>query len=123
MNHLLTSELFKYLLGQTEPVVFLGNIIFAALGIFVVLLLGTNLRNPKSTGSPEKFSWNYLWCDNARRIYASAICVLISLRFAPEIFGWDITAWKAFCIGLAWDTITFIIKQKTSIFDPKPADK
>lgn len=113
------KEFFRYILGPTEPAFFAACVFFAAIGVFLVLLMGTSLRDKSSPGSPETFSWSYLWSDNARRIYASSICVLLSLRFAPEIFDWELTLFKALCIGLAWDTILLIVKQKTNILDPK----
>jgi len=109
----------NYLLGPTSPALFAACVFFAAIGIFFVLLLGTQLRKPDSPYSPVKFSWSYLWSDNARRIYASVIAVLISLRFYPEIFGKDITPLLAFGVGTAWDGIALFIKQKTSLLDPK----
>jgi hypothetical protein len=109
----------KYLLGPTEPGLFTASVFFAAVGILFVLLLGTTLRVKHSKSSPEKWSWSYLLSDNAKRIYAGVIATLLSLRFMPELFGWELTVWKALCVGMAWDTILLIIKQKTSIFDPK----
>lgn len=113
------DNFFRHLLGPTDPAFFAACIVFASAGVFLVLVMGTGLRDKKSPTSPEKFSWAYLWSDNARRIYASAICVLASLRFAPEIFSWELTEFRAFCIGMAWDGISLFVKQKTTILDPK----
>jgi hypothetical protein len=108
-----------YLLGPTPPPLFLACLLFAALGIFLVLLLGTRLRDKNSPYSPAKFDWNYLFSDNAKRIYASILAVVITLRFLPELTGWELDPWKALCVGTAWDGILLWIKQKTSILDPK----
>lgn len=113
------KEFFRHLLGPTDPAFFAACVFFAGVGVFLVLLIGTRLRDKGSATSPEQFSWAYLWSDNARRIYASAICVLLSLRFAPELFDWELTLFKALCIGLAWDGILLFVKQKTNILDPK----
>jgi hypothetical protein len=107
----------KELFGSIDPALFAAYLFFAGIGIFFVLMLGTQLRNQNSQ---RKFSWAYLFSDNAKRIYASIIAVVISIRFAHDIFGWEINSFKAFCIGTAWDGIALFIKQKTNILDPSP---
>jgi hypothetical protein len=119
MNHFLSSQFFKYILGNTEPALFAACIVFAGLGILLVLLLGTNLRDKTSVESPQKFSWNYLMSDNARRIYSSALATIITLRFMPELTGWSLSMFNAFVIGTMWDGIALFIKQKTSLLDPR----
>lgn len=116
----LKSQFFGYLLGNTEPALFAACVVVAAIGIFLVLLTGTRLRDKTSdTSSPQKFSWSYLWSDNAKRIYSSVIATLLTLRFAPELLGFDLTPFHALGIGLAWDGLALLIKQKTAILDPK----
>lgn len=110
----------KYILGNTDPALFGEALFWATIGVFFVLLIGTRLRDPQSQYSPTHFSWRYLFSDNAKRIYASIIAVLASLRFMPELFGWELSAWKGFVIGMGWDTIALIVKQKTNLLDPKP---
>lgn len=117
-HHFLTSTFFKYLLGTTEPALFAACVVFACLGIFLVLLWGTRLRDKSSIDSPTQFSWSYLWSDNAKRIYASALCTLLTLRFVTELTGWALEPFKAFVIGTMWDGIALFIKQKTSLLDP-----
>jgi hypothetical protein len=109
-----------YLFGGIDPALFGASLIFAALGILFVLLLGTGLRAPLSPNSPQKFSWKYLWNDNLKRILASALAVLITLRFMTEITTWELTPWKAFVVGTGWDGIALFLKQKTKWLDPKP---
>lgn len=109
----------KYILGGIDPSFFFACMFFSFLGILLVLLLGTRLRDKESLNSPNKFSWKYLMSDNAKRIYASIIATLLTLRFMTEITGWELNQWKAVCIGTAWDSIALFIKQKTNILDPK----
>lgn len=113
------KDFFHYLLGETSPALFAACIFFAAFGVFIVLMAGTRLRDPSSIGSPEKFSWKYLWSDNFKRIIASMMCVLATLRFMPEMFNMTLTPFTAWCVGLAWDSVLLLVKQKTSILDPK----
>jgi hypothetical protein len=114
------NTFWNHMLGPTDPWLFLACVIFAGAGVFFVLLLGTKLRDKDSPYSPNKFSWNYLWCDNARRIYASALAVILTLRFLPDLMGWNLDPFKALCVGMGWDGILLFIKQKTAILDPKP---
>lgn len=112
--------MFKtYILGGIDPQLFLSCIIFAAIGVFFVLVSGTALRDKNSLNSPVGFSWRYLWSDNNRRVYASVLAVLITIRFLPEVTGIDLNPFRALCVGLFWDGIALLLKQKTSIFDPK----
>jgi Ni/Fe-hydrogenase subunit HybB-like protein len=114
------KELKGYLIGPTEPILFLACVIFAGLGILLVLLMGTRLRDRNSDHSPSGFSWRYLWSDNFKRVFASVLAVLITLRFITELTGWELSPWKAFVIGTFWDGIALWLKQKTNMLDPKP---
>lgn len=109
-----------YILGDIDPGLFTAAFIFACIGILLTLLLGTTVRDVKSDSSPQHFSWKYLWSDNTKRIIANVICVLLTLRFMPEVMGIELSVWKGLIVGLSWDTLFLIIKQKTSILDPKP---
>lgn len=109
---------WKNVLGPTDPALFAACVFFAVIGIVFVLLLGTRLRDKGSPYSPEAFSWSYLISDNMRRIYASVIAVLITLRFMTELTGWELSVWKAFIVGTAWDSILLFVKQKTDLLDP-----
>lgn len=113
------DKFFRHLLGPTDPAFFAACIVFAAAGVFLILMAGTKLRDPKSVNSPQEFSWRYLWSDNAKRIYASAIAVLVTLRFLPEVLNLELTEFRAFCIGVGWDGILLFVKQKSNILDPK----
>lgn len=110
----------NYITGNTDPVFFLWCMLFfAGLGILFVLLMGTKLRDPDSVNSPKKFSWSYLGSDNFKRILASLIAVYISLRFMPELFGWQVNEWRSLLVGMAWDSIALIVKQRSKLLDPK----
>lgn len=108
-----------YILGDVEPALFIASAFFAFIGILIVLLLGTRLRDKESETSPEHFSWRYLLSDNAKRIFASVLCTLVVLRFMPEVLGVKLSAWMGFVVGTFWDGIALIIKQKTTLLDPR----
>lgn len=109
----------NYLTGPTDPGYFLACLFFAGLGIVFILLAGTRLRDPQSQSSPAKFSAAYLWSDNVKRILASLLAVYLTLRFMPEVLGWELSEWKSVLVGCAWDGIALFLKQKTNWLDPK----
>jgi len=111
----------QQLLGNLDPQLYIASFIAALVGILFVLLLGSTLRSVESKSSPKNFSWSYLLSDNAKRIYLNILAVIITLRFMPEIIGTELSVWKGFIVGTAWDGLALFIKQKTNILDPKKA--
>lgn len=114
------SPFWTQVLGEgNDPATLGAAFLFALIGIFITLLLGTYARTPESPNSPKIFSWAYLWSDNFKRIVATLLMVIVSLRFIHDIFGFELSAWHGFVIGTGWDGLAFIIKQKTRLLDPK----
>lgn len=114
------SPFWNEVLGKdNDPNVLGAAFLFALIGIFITLLLGTYARVPDSPTSPKGFSWSYLWSDNFKRIVATLLMVVVSLRFIHDIFGFELSAWHGFIVGSGWDGLAFIIKQRTKLLDPK----
>lgn len=109
-----------YLLGGIDPALFAACFIAAGVGALITMLAGTTLRDPDSPESPIKFSWSYLWSDNIKRIILNILLILVCLRFMPEIFDMELQMWKALLVGLGIDGLLLIVKQKTTLLDPKP---
>lgn len=109
----------KYILGDIEPGLYLACLLFALVGVLITLLVGSTMRDPNSKYSPLKFSWRYLLYDNAKRILLNLLLIMVSLRFMTELTGWELSVWKAFIIGIGYDSLLLIVKQKTSLLDPK----
>lgn len=114
------KEFWQEVLGKSDPATLAAAFFFALIGIALTLLWGTTARDPNSPASPVKFSWQYLWKDNLKRIVSVLLMVIISLRFMPELFNFELSSWHGFVIGISWDSIGFVIKQKTKLFDPTP---
>lgn len=108
------------ILGKNDPSTLGAAFVFAIIGVFLTLLWGTTARQPASAGSPVGFSWKYLWNDNLKRIIAVLLMVSVSLRFMPELFNFELSAWHGFIVGISWDGLAFLIKQKTALLDSKP---
>ncbi len=113
------KEFIQELIGHASPGIMAASFVFACIGILFVLLMGITVRDVKSTESPVQFSWNYLFCDNNKRIMSGLLAVIVSIRFAPDIFNFELKAWHGFMIGTVWDSLAFFIKQRTNILDPK----
>ena len=113
------SPFWQEILGKgNSPDILAAAFIFALIGHFLVLLGGTMLRNPTSTGSPDKFSIPYLIYDNAKRIAYVLLLIIAAIRFSPDLFGIQVSPWGGFLVGAGLDSIALIIKQKTKILDP-----
>lgn len=110
----------EHILGGIDPGLFLASTLFAFIGVLVTLLVGATLRKVDSQWSPKDFSWGYLIYDNAKRILLNVLLIFVTLRFMPELTGWDLSVWKGFVVGVGYDGLLLIVKQKTSILDPKP---
>ena len=109
----------EYLLGGINPALFAACFIAACVGGLITMLAGTKLRDPSSPESPVKFSWSYLWSDNIKRIILNVLLILVSLRFMRELFNMELEMWKSLLVGLGIDGILLIVKQKTTLLDPK----
>lgn len=114
------SSFWQEILGKNDPGVLLAAFVFALIGHAIVLLGGTFLRVPASTNSPQKFSLSYLLYDNAKRISYVILLIIVGLRFLPDLTGMQVTGWGGFLVGSGLDTVALVIKQKTSLLDPKP---
>ena|ERR1700754_4922173 len=113
------SAFWSEILGKNDPGILAAAFVFALLGHALVLLGGTMLRDPQSTGSPQKFSLSYLFCDNAKRILYVLLLIVVGLRFLPDLTGMQVTGWGGFLVGSGLDAVALVIKQKTKLLDPK----
>jgi hypothetical protein len=88
---------------------------WVGIGIFMSLLLHTTGRDVMSENTPIRFSWQFFWKDNIKRIFVSFMLIYITLRFTPSILGIKVTDYVAFAIGFINDKLAQIIKDKTSM--------
>lgn len=112
------STFISELLGKNDPGLLAAAFAFAILGHGLVLLGGTALRQPKSPLSPQKFSLPYLLYDNGKRILYVLLLIVASLRFMPDLFGFQLSAWGGFLVGFGLDSVALLIKQRTKLLDP-----
>jgi hypothetical protein len=123
-------ENYNYLLGFLNPLLFGTMVLFSALGIAISLLWDAQGRDQSSVHTPEKFSLKFLLRDNWKTIVVTILVVLLTLRFAPNLFpdqfkGEDIgqpagvEKWLfgSFLIGLVYNQLVQFLKKKISILN------
>jgi len=113
------KEFISSILGTATPLLFLSLLFFALLGQTLSLLLQTTNRDVNSRETPVSFSWRFFFQDNWKRALLGILMIYISLRFAPELFGVEISEWWALVIGFSNDKIAQILKDKTNLLGQK----
>lgn len=105
------SEYWNILLGEIKPIEFLALVSWGIVGIIVNVLIHASTRDVDDPCSPETFSWKYLLCDNYKRIIIGILLLIIGIRFSYEIFGFSITAFSSFWIGLTFHKLINIFRK------------
>jgi hypothetical protein len=106
------KEFLHLVIGTDNWPMYFAEWFFAIAGIVVSLLIGVANRKPLSETSPVHFSFSFFWSDNFRRIMTTVILVFLTLRFANELIGVDISLWGSLGIGLVHDSLAGILKKK-----------
>lgn len=110
----------EYLLGGLEVNLFIACLLFAGLGILLALTLQALFRNKYSETTPTVWSWKFWFLDNWRKALITIILVYISIVFSYQVFQVEISTWFAFLIGLGFDNILKLVKnKKQELFTPK----
>lgn len=108
------------LLGTTHYGHFFVALLFAYAGALVSLLIHATNRDKESARSPYKFDLNFLLSDNAKRVYLSAIALLLFVRFYPDITqGSEVSAYVALTTGIGVDKVLEFFRNKCVIDTPK----
>lgn len=103
------SETFNLFMGElTLPMLLAGSLMAFGGNLFGVLLGATN-RDQASSRTPYKFSWRFLFKDNAKRFYRSTataiMAVFFSLRFSNEMLGTAFSMPYCFVLGFGLDQL------------------
>jgi hypothetical protein len=97
----------------------LALLLFALLAATLSILLQTTSRDVYSNNTPRHFDWIFFIADNWKRALTSLLLICIALRFAPELFGVEISEFWALVIGFGNDKIAQILKDKTNLLGQK----
>jgi hypothetical protein len=106
------KEFLHLVIGTDNWPMYFAEWFFAILGITLSLLIGVATRKPLSETSPVHFSFSFFWSDNMRRILVTVLSVFVTLRFANDIIGVDISLWGSLGIGLSHDLLVGLLKKK-----------
>lgn len=101
----------EQLMGPGDPGTFLAAIVFALVGVIISLLYSSSKRDT-AKDSATNFSWSYLLLDNIRRVVLSILLILVTLRFSREILGADLTMYLALLVGIGFDRLGAILRDK-----------
>lgn len=115
MNNSFTSELSHYLLGDISSAAWVASLVFALTGVAISLLYSIDNRDKFSARSPVKFSFWFFLSDNSHRITLNILLILVFLRFTPELIGKELTMWLALLVGLGFDRLASILREKKLI--------
>lgn len=103
------------LLGNLSVVSFQVYLIYAYFGVILNVISDIIRRKPDSSSSPKKFTFQYWWEDNWRRLLISIVLVPIAVLVAEEFMDSPLTKLEALGIGLAAEHLLELIKRKTKI--------
>lgn len=116
------KEIIGHLMGPTDPAYFMAAFIAAMVGIVMSLLYSAANRDQSKESTPDYFSWKYLLSNNFLRIVFSVmftiLAVIVTLRFTPEILGVELNMFIALGIGLSFDRLSSVMKDK-GLFNKK----
>lgn len=105
----------KDLLGTTDVGSFMTLLFFAIVGMIISLLLHGANREPTEPTTPEKFSLSFLFLDNWKRILLNVLVLFAAVRFYPDIFNEPINPFLSFGIGLGFDKVVQMIKDRMGV--------
>jgi|GEM_PF-6200360 len=103
------------LIGHMDTTTFLLLCFWAGVGVLLRLAINAMTRNPLKDPSPTVWSWDYFFSKNFGKavgsFIATIICLVIAIRFAPEILGSPLTEVGALILGGGFQhTIEIITK-------------
>lgn len=112
------QELLSYLIGEGSIAQLIGALIFGHFAAFVLYLYRVQKRDPQSPRTPFKFSWEFFWCDNSRRILRTVFSIFLLVRFSREFLGAEQTMYGSVLIGLASDRLGKLMARKAKAHIP-----
>lgn len=105
----------KDLLGTTDTGAFMTLFLFAIIGMVISILLHGANREPTTPTTPYKFSVSFLFLDNWKRILLNILVLFAAVRFYPDIFNEPINPFLSFGIGLGFDKVVQMIKDRMGV--------
>ena len=109
------------LLGTTPTEVMLATLVWAIVGAAIAAGVVVWRGMSKSGRTPKQFRIGELMNNpkNVLRTILTALCMLVSVRFLPELFSMQITSYSGLLIGLASGGLVEYIVNKQDIIKSK----
>jgi low temperature requirement protein LtrA len=93
------ENFLNLILGTNDIPTYCASLVFALLGVVVVLLLKAQKRDKTSRSTPYQFNFWFLILDNLREVVLGFLLLLLALRFSVEYAGTEITMYYALGLG------------------------
>lgn len=103
------NKFLDLLLGTNDIPTYCASLVFAVLGVVIVLLLKAQKRDKTSRSTPYKFNFWFLIIDNLREVVLGFLLLLLALRFSVEYAGTEVTMYYALVLGLGMQKISLWI--------------
>jgi len=110
----LKNDLVTDIFGGIKPIHYAGAFIFAFMAIFIRWSIMTIVAVRNNPATPTKFNlWWFLLSSLKKisRVIAALLIVFVFLRFTNEFFGFGLTMFIAFMIGLFYDFLSDKLKR------------
>lgn len=116
-------DFWSVIIGEGPLGAFLGYIVVAYVTGLVSLLLETSNRDITSSNTPIKFSWEFLWAANWKRIFANFLAVPLLIRVSYQYIGTEMMILASIGIGALIDQAAIYLKKIGVLSSQKAADK
>lgn len=93
------EKFLEQMLGTNDVPTYLAWFLLAFIGAFTAILIRAKAKYKNSVDTPVKWSWSFLFHDNAINLLLGFLITFIFLRFSSEALGLEPTAWGALIIG------------------------
>lgn len=120
MEHIII-DLKRHILGGVSVGTYLSAFFFSFLVILVNLIIVSRIKYKKAEGTPDKWSFSFMFIDNLKRMTATLILMFLFYRFASTIIAKELSMEWAVGVGIALtfgiDKVMGVLKSKFSFFD------
>ncbi|GGA84797.1 hypothetical protein GCM10008015_26970 [Flavobacterium palustre] len=100
------KKFLDLLLGTSDVPTYMAALLFALIGVAIVLLLKSKKRDKNSPNTPYHFDVWFLIQDNLKEIILGLLLILMALRFSMEYAGENLTMYYAFGVGLSLQKVS-----------------
>lgn len=93
------NKFLEQMLGTNDVPTYLAWFVFAFIGAFTAILIRAKAKYKNSSNTPVKWSWSFLFKDNAINLLLGFLVTFIFLRFSQETLKVEPSAWIALLVG------------------------